>query len=995
MKYNSRMPGVAHILKMRHRREGSLNRRMGIGAGFGCSLALSLAVVISAASIVLVYIGLTSDLPAIESLPALLEPPDGLLLQPTLFYDQSREWVIHKLENPAAEGHQYLRLDYQLPDHLPESLIDATIASADPEFWSRPGFSLFRRQGGGARGIAQQLVSDLLLTDEPAGLRRSMREHLLAAQITQHFGRERILEWYLNSADYGHLAFGADAAARVYFDKPANRLSLIESAILAATVQAPGLNPLDTPQLAYERAYGVLKAMLDQKLISESEYRQARQARVKFRQAQIMPDQMAPAFINLVLDQLSTEFDLYQLQRGGLRITTSLNYGLQLQVECAAATQLARLAGEPDPPGARDGSPCMAANLLPTLAALAGEPEEGLAGEVGVMDPTSGQVLALVALELDPIRADTQADSEKQPFPRIRSREHLGRHTTGTLLTPFLYLTAFSRGFSPASLAWDIPDFASQSAADLAVEYHGPVRLRMALANDYLEPAAQLLEQIGQENVWQTTRLVGLDLLPYESGDKKPDGALTASNSALKAFLEGTPLDLLQASQAYASLANQGVQVGRARPILNARAGPYSPEPITVLRVESLRGETWEIAKEEGQETPVISQQLAYLVTDVLSDEPARWPSLGHPNPLEVGRPAAAKLGRTSDGQDIWVVGYTPSRVVSVWLGAKSHAEAAPPTTSAAAAVWHAVIKYASQESPAVGWNPPAGLTTMEVCDPSGLLPTADCPNLVREVFLDGSQPTHPDNLYRRLQVNRETGRLATVFTPPELIEEQVYMVLPEEAQAWAQQAGLPQPPETYDVIYLPSQPSPDSQISSPAMFAYVSGQVVIEGTAAGEGFRSYRLQVGKGVNPREWIQVGQDHERAVEAGELGRWDASGLNGLYAIQLLVLREDQRVESAIIQVTVDNQPPEIVSLYPVDGQELKVAPGASLVVRAQVSDDLGIKEVIFYLDGRLIDSRSQPPFVAAWQAGKRKHVLRVKAVDLAGNATEADVEFMVR
>jgi hypothetical protein len=181
------------------------------------------------------------------------------------------------------------------------------------------------------------------------------------------------------------------------------------------------------------------------------------------------------------------------------------------------------------------------------------------------------------------------------------------------------------------------------------------------------------------------------------------------------------------------------------------------------------------------------------------------------------------------------------------------------------------------------------------------MLPTSDCPNLVSEVFLNGNEPIQPDNLYRKYAINRETGLLATVFTLPQLVEERVYLVVPPEARSWAESTGLEIPPATYDVIQ-PPQNNPDVAIVSPELFTEVDGVVKILGTAAGEGFVSYRVLVGQGLNPQEWIEVADKNE-PVTGNVLAEWDTRGLSGLYAVQLQVVRNDQRVDTAIIQVTV--------------------------------------------------------------------------------------------
>jgi hypothetical protein len=213
-------------------------------------------------------------------------------------------------------------------------------------------------------------------------------------------------------------------------------------------------------------------------------------------------------------------------------------------------------------------------------------------------------------------------------------------------------------------------------------------------------------------------------------------------------------------------------------------------------------------------------------------------------------------------------------------------------------------MQSASQNLPAEGWVAPADVSVINVCDPSGMLPTAECPNLVSEVFLNGNEPIQADTMYRKYAVNRETGLLATVFTLPQLIEERVYLVVPSEARSWAEGTGLEIPPANYDVIQAPRFDE-NVNITAPELFSEVNGAVQIEGTAAGDGFVSYRVLVGQGLNPQEWIQVAERNE-PVSNGLLAEWSTDGLRGLYAVQLQVVRSDQRVDTAIIQVAVKNE-----------------------------------------------------------------------------------------
>jgi len=309
------------------------------------------------------------------------------------------------------------------------------------------------------------------------------------------------------------------------------------------------------------------------------------------------------------------------------------------------------------------------------------------------------------------------------------------------------------------------------------------------------------------------------------------------------------------------------------------------------------------------QAKPVLTPALAYLMTHVLSDEIARSVSLGRSNPLEIGRPAGVKVGQTTNGHDAWIVGYTPSVVVVTWTGVHSELPVSSPpqevqgvTPRFPAVLWNALMQVASASAPADGWTAPPGVSTITVCDPSGMLPTKECPSLVSEVFLNGSEPIQPDNLYREFGINRETGLLATVFTPPELIENHVYMLIPQTARDWALSAGFDIPPTSYDAIQAPPV-NPKVNITSPELFADVNGVVKIIGTASGDDFSYYKVQVGKGLNPQEWIQLKSDATTPIESGVLADWDTKGLSGLYAVQLLVVRSDQKVDTAVIQVTV--------------------------------------------------------------------------------------------
>jgi len=834
------MPSTIPILRERRKRriakqhKNEARRRSALlSAGMIFSLLIAALIIITAFN----YVNLTRDLPSVGILPTLLNPPDGLLLQPTRITDRTGENIIYTFA-PSDSPRRYIPLSNTNPQYLPKSLADAVIARSDPGFWRHAGYSLMGLSDPELHPtLAQRLAFDLLLFNEPPSLQRALRERILAAQITAEFGRTQILEWYLNSAHFGRYAFGAEAAAQLYFGKSAAQLTTAESAILAGVGDSPSLNPYDAPQTALERGKETIRMMSTLGLLSDQATENALGESPFFQTPPPASPQPAPAFVNLLLAQLDTQFPRDRIERGGLTIISTLDYDLQKQSSCVTVFYAARLAGLPDPLIECDPLRFLSA-LPPTI-----QVPDSSASAV-ITNPKTGQILAVVGETF-----------QAQETPLV------GAHNPGSALDAFVYLTGFTRGLSPASLIWDIPG--KTSVQNFDDEYHGPIRLRVALANDYPAPAAQVSTQMGSENVTKIASSFGIS--------------------------RNEQLTLLRVAGAYGVFAQNGVYYGQN---LNEAF-----MPVTILRVDGGDGSVW-LDWSTPQAKPVVTPGLAYLMNNSLSDETARVGTLRTPNVLDVGRSAAVKLGQTEDALDTWAIGYSPLRVVATWTGTHEAGDLSP---RAPAVLWNALMQIASQNVPPEDWSLPADVSIINVCDPSGLLPTPECPNIVNEVFLNGNEPLQTDNMFRKFSINRETNLLATVFTLPQLIEDRVYLVVPPDARSWAESAGLAIPPANYDVIQAPPI-NLDVNITSPELFAEVSGNVTITGTAAGSDFVSYRILVGQGLNPQEWIQVAGGTE-SIANGPLAVWNTSELSGLYAVQLQVVRSNQRVDSAIIQVTV--------------------------------------------------------------------------------------------
>ncbi len=936
----------------------SLLRRRGGWAGLGCGALFAVLLVAAALVGALAYAALTAGLPNPDRIPALLDPDTGPLLQPTRLYDRTGQRLLYSLENPGIPR-RFLYLDPARPDHFSTKLAQVMVAADDPTFWKHPGVTFSSLLAGRPVTMAEKLADRLLLESETPGLRRSLRARLLALQITARFGRVRVLEWYLNSTSFGHLAYGVESAAQLYLNQSARELTLAQAALLAAVEQAPALNPLDAPPAALENQARLLDRLLQGGTITSADYLAARAETLKFLPPLEPPAREAQGFARLVLQDLAARFGQDRLERGGLRVITTLDDNLQLDLLCLTRAQLARLQSLPVDPNRMDGEFCDAARLLPSLPPGETGYGQDLLASAAVLDVQTGEVLAYAG--------DMNLAGETGAAVR---------HSPGSLLSPFVALAGFARGLSPASLVWDIPaslPLELQELPEAAGRYHGPLRMRAAVANDYLAPLAQLLAQVGPGNVWRLAEPLGLL-------------GLDRQDQPLRLLYSGGDVPLLQIGQAYATLARMGEGAGIVSP------GADVLQPALLRSVQELDGQVL-LDHTQPETRPVLSAPLAYLVHDILADDTARQPTLGYPSPLDLSRPSAAKVGRADGGRQVWSVGYTPERLAVTWLGLPSDSTRELDVRSAAG-LWNAAVQHAAAPLPVSGWQMPAGVSQVDVCDPSGLLPSVACPDVVTELFLNGSEPVEVDNLYRKVAVNRETGLLATVFTPPALVEERTYLIPPASALAWASTAGLPRPPEDYDRIQ-PPPPKPDVKITSPAMFAYLRGNVPVLGSAAGPDFVSYRLQFGPGLNPQTWLQIGSDSAAPVSGGQLAEWDTSSLDGLYALRLQVVRADNQVDSATIQVTVDNQPPVVSIPYPAEGEVL-LPNGSEVTLQAQVSDNIAVTEVVWLLDGREIGRQVQPPFSFPWRILPGQHSLTVRAADFAGNTGQSPaVEFEVK
>lgn len=550
---------------------------------------------------------------------------DGTLLRERLVEDQGRRTYV-----PLSE--------------VPLVMRQATIAVEDSDFYQNPGIDVGgiaramygevsgQPDLGGGSTITQQFVRHVAFSFEERTARsyeRKLKEIVLALILTRQASKDQILEWYLNEIYYGNLAYGVEAAAQTIFDKSARDLSLAEAALLAGLPQLPGVyDPLDPdPEVQAKvkaRQRTVLQLMADGGFIGQAEAEAAAEAPLTYK----APDEelfLAPHFVVWVEDWLEAKLGADRLARGGLAVTTTLDLDLQSLGEREVREQVEALRERHDMSNA-------------ALVAL---------------EPASGQVLAMVG------SADYWDDGiDGRVNVAIRERQ------PGSSIKPVTYAAAIAEGMSPATVIWDVPmelwlpGGRLYEPQNYDERFHGPVRLRAALANSYNIPALKVLGLIppkpGEEpgdpktGIHQTVEmahrmgLTGLQRDPWEYG--------------LSLTLGGGEATLLDMTTVYATLANMGERV----------------RPNPVLRVTDSSGEVlYDLAQDEAALAAerALDEGVAYIVTDMLADNAARTPAFGGSSALQIGVPAAAKTGTTNDYRDNWTLGYTPYLVTGVWAG--------------------------------------------------------------------------------------------------------------------------------------------------------------------------------------------------------------------------------------------------------------------------------------------------------------------------------------
>ncbi len=698
----------------------------------------ALLVVLGALALALVYRLLVADLPPPSALVARAAP------SATRITDRQGRLLAEVLD-----PRQGRRTRVALSD-LPPHVVDAVLAVEDASFRTHPGIdarSIARAvvQGisagemqSGASTITQQLARDVLMSPEERHQRtllRKAREMLLALRLERAYDKDTLLEIYLNEVYFGQMAYGIDAAAQAYFGVPARDLDLAQAALLAGLIQAPAAyNPLVAPEAARERQRDVLALMVKNRLISPDDAQLAESETLRFIGSGLAF--RAPHFTVYVRNLLEERYGADLVNGGGLQVTTTVDLNLQEMAEATARRYVAQL-GENRPK----------------------EPDHHVTGAAVVaLDPATGQILALVGSP-DYWQARDGAVNVA-----------LAQRQPGSAIKVVTYAAAFARGLTPATVMDDVPtSFQTQEHEPYLPRnydqvWHGPLTLRKALATSSNMVAVKVLDRIGLNAFKETAQALGL----YGFDD----------HQGLALTLGAGEVRLLDLTAAYATFAAEGIY----------------RHPQGILEVRDAAGrvlERWE----PSAGVQAVSPQVAYQVTDILSDDGARIGAFGEQSVLHLSRPAAAKTGTTTDFRDNWTLGYTPDIAVGVWVG---NPDGTPMVRSSgitgAGPIWHDVMEAAHRGQPVHGFRRPPGLVTAQICEASGLLATPLCQRQHQEIFIAGTEPRESDDSYVALDIDEPTGLLAAPGCAGPTVQR-VFRRMTPEAQDWAVQEGVTLPP--------------------------------------------------------------------------------------------------------------------------------------------------------------------------------------------------------
>jgi penicillin-binding protein 1C len=776
---------------------------------------------------------------------------------------------LYEILDPNAGRRTYVTLDKISP-----VLLAATIATEDKDFYEHPGFDFtaivralwenYRTngQGGGASTITQQLARALLLSPEERAQRtysRKAREIILAAEITRRYSKDDILELYLNEIYYGNLAYGIEAASETYFGKSANQLDLAEASFLAGLPQSPSVYDIYTNRdvtLARQQQVLVLMYGLTQVKgcipVSNSEAPICVDATAAADAANDMksrtfnsPNVNAryPHWVNFVRSQLEEKYDAQTIYRSGFVVYTTLDPTLQDEAQRLVTEQVSLLADK----NAHNGALVAIKPSTGEILAMVGSPDfnnEAISGQINMADSPT-----------------------RQP---------------GSSIKPINYVAAFEKGWTPATLIWDVPsEFPPSGDPNDTREpyrpinydgrFHGPVTVRTALSNSFNIPAVKTLNFVRVYDDPNTPQKDGMIAMAERLGIT----SFTRPDYGLSLTLGGGDVSLLELTSAYSVFANGGKKI----------------PPVSILRIVDFQGNVV-YEYQPPQPEQVIRPEHAFLISSILSDNEARSWMFGRNSLLNLPFQVAAKTGTTNDFRDNWTLGYTPDLVTGVWVGNADYTPMVNTTgLTGAAPIWSAFMQYAvpivSGGAP-TPFSVPGGIVEKVICSVSGTEPSQSCRGGQRSEFFASDQPPLPasQDLFRRVNIDTWTGLIAGDACKDFVKDDMVMNVSDEWGRKWLRTGEGRDWLESHD---MPRDPffAPDRECSSTDPHPVLQFSNLSDGTAItttpfpitgiidvkNGGFTSWRLEYGIGQDPAEWTLLAQGQNAFPDSSLIYTWD--------------------------------------------------------------------------------------------------------------------------
>jgi len=573
---------------------------------------------------------------------------------------------------------------------IPDSVRLATLAAEDAEFYSHPGFSL--------RGIFRAIVQDVKTGSVQGGstitqqlvkntllstektITRKIRELILSVEIETIYTKDQILEMYLNEVSYGGTAYGIQEASESYFGKNVGDLTLAEAALLVGLPKSP--TTFSPFGSNPELAFERQREVLHLMVVNKyiSQDQANAAAGEKLRFVSRKTEIKAPHFVMYVRQLLVDKYGEDVVEKGGLEVTTSLDLSIQEAAEQIVKSEVDKLKG------LRVGN-----------------------GAALVVSPQTGEILAMVGSK---DYFDIENDGNVNVITSIRQ--------PGSSIKVVNYAYALSNGLTPASIIDDspitfyTPGTSPYTPVNYDGKFRGPVSLRTALAESRNIPAVKVLASYGVPKMIEEATKMGITTWN------------DPANYGLSLTLGGGAVTALDLSKVYGVLANSG------------KKSDFMP----ILEVKNYKGQILE--KNDPATTQVIDERVAFLLTDILKDNPARAPEFGFNSYLVIkDHPeVAVKTGTSNDLRDNWTVGYNQNYLVLTWVGNNDNSPMSHVASgvTGASPIWNKIMTTILNGQPSIDWKAPDGVSKVNICSLTGTLPCDLCPTR-QEWFLDENRP--------------------------------------------------------------------------------------------------------------------------------------------------------------------------------------------------------------------------------------------------------------